>query len=49
MYMHSEIITPRIDAQWEISNHMYILGTIPQGTSITDMCSVEVHLTLDIG
>ena len=32
MHIHCEIITPRIDPQWEISNHMYILGTTPQGT-----------------
>ena len=32
MYMHCEIITHRINLKWEISNHMYTLGTIPQGT-----------------
>ena len=41
MYMHSEIITPRIDAQWEISNLMYILGKIPQGLPTTSLrCGV---------
>ena len=47
--MHCEIITHRINPQWEISNLMYILGTIPQGNCCHRDVRVEVHWELDTG
>ena len=47
--MLSEIITPRIDPQWEISKHWTSWGQFHREPAITDMCSVEVHLKLVVG
>ena len=39
--MHCGIITHRINPQWEISNLMYILGTIPQEKCcVSERCAV---------
>ena len=46
--MLSEIITPRINPQWEISKHWTSWGHFHREPSITDMCSVEVHLKLSL-